>query len=248
MSNGAQMTIGISLSILCFLSCLILGYWFFIENEKKKKELFDAQNDGKVYTETTRNPFTYNCASKEMWTVEKTKWCKENQPKPKYNCASKEMWTVEKTKWCKENPQIAYTPAPYDCRNIPTDGSWPEKEKWCTENMKYYTTPKHDNSKDTRITDLTSKTWKWSDSKKKEFSLTFKDNAVSITGCNSMWGEYTKNGNNLTFGPMATTLVACEDWDEYGLHQKIQSVKSFNIENGKLILYDKNDKELLSLK
>jgi heat shock protein HslJ len=106
------------------------------------------------------------------------------------------------------------------------------------------TTPK--NGK--RITDLTSKTWKWSDSKNNEFSLTFKDKAVSITGCNSRWGGYTKNGNNLTFEPMATTLVACEDWDENGLYQKIQSVKSFNIEDGKLILYDEYDKAVLNLK
>ena len=36
-------------------------------------------------------------------------------------------------------------------------------------------------------------------------------NASGSTGCNSMSGDYTTDGAALTFGPMATTRMACEE-------------------------------------
>jgi heat shock protein HslJ len=43
-------------------------------------------------------------------------------------------------------------------------------------------------------------------------SLRFEDGQVTVdTGCNSGSGEYTVAGDEITFGPLATTRMACED-------------------------------------
>jgi putative lipoprotein len=61
-------------------------------------------------------------------------------------------------------------------------------------------------------------------------TLTFGNNGnvSGNTGCNSFGGPYTQNGDQLTFGPLATTLQACLDPDVTRQEQTIFSVLNGN--------------------
>ncbi len=92
---------------------------------------------------------------------------------------------------------------------------------------------------------LTSKTWKLSDTTYKNydrFSLTFKkDNTVSITtDCNGMGGNYSVSGDKLIFSQMISTLMYCEGSSEQDFAQKISTVYSYSIDNNVLTLRHKS--------
>jgi len=89
---------------------------------------------------------TFNCFTRELWSAEKTKWCRENNhglettteaPSASFNCFTRELWSAEKTKWCGENNNglDTTTAAPSASFNCFTRELWSaEKTKWCGEN------------------------------------------------------------------------------------------------------------------
>jgi heat shock protein HslJ len=93
---------------------------------------------------------------------------------------------------------------------------------------------------DTAKMNLQMKTWEWVESveqgeyiipkKKGMFTLTFtNDGRVSVgTDCNSMGGSYTTQGSSLTFGPLMSTLMFCEDSQETLLGTILGATKAFN--------------------
>jgi heat shock protein HslJ len=62
-------------------------------------------------------------------------------------------------------------------------------------------------------------------------------------GCNTYRGSYTLNGNSLTFGPLATTRMACAQPimdQETAFFQALQTTATFSFESGQLWLRDAN--------
>lgn len=57
-------------------------------------------------------------------------------------------------------------------------------------------------------------------------TIAFKDGQVNgSSGCNSYFGEYTVNGNEISFGPLASTEMACMDPE--GIMQQEQEYLHF---------------------
>jgi heat shock protein HslJ len=57
---------------------------------------------------------------------------------------------------------------------------------------------------------------------------------IGTTGCNRLNGTYTTTGNNIAFGPLLTTKMACAQRDEARFIQALQEVTYFKIVNLKL--------------
>jgi heat shock protein HslJ len=70
----------------------------------------------------------------------------------------------------------------------------------------------------------------------------FSDGTYSIKAdCNSGSGNYTLEGNSLTFSPATITLIACEsDSMDSEYLALLSDVQSAAFENGQLVLYSQN--------
>ena len=74
-------------------------------------------------------------------------------------------------------------------------------------------------------------------------TLAFKDGQVSgNASCNSFGGSYTVNGENISFGEMMWTAMACMDpagimEQETDYMQMLGQVESYEIPNGQLVLH-----------
>ncbi len=102
---------------------------------------------------------------------------------------------------------------------------------------------------------LNMKTWIWvkaeySDGKvvtplaKKPFTLTFKNDKTfsAATDCNGVGGEYTVNGNKITFNKMMSTLMYCEGSQEAEFTKMLNETQSFLFTpKGELVLVLKFD-------
>lgn len=76
-----------------------------------------------------------------------------------------------------------------------------------------------------------------------KYTLTFFSDGTYdvIADCNSGRGTYTQEGNTLSLGPAAMTLMACEEGSMGSEFVSLLSeVKSASTENGKLVLYGEN--------
>jgi heat shock protein HslJ len=59
------------------------------------------------------------------------------------------------------------------------------------------------------------------------------------SGCNGFGGDYTVEGNEITFGQIVSTLMACDDprmAQEQAVHQVLTDTASFEIEDSTLTL------------
>lgn len=66
-------------------------------------------------------------------------------------------------------------------------------------------------------------------------------------GCNGFFGSAKADGSKIEFGQMGSTQMACEQPvmdQEHKFHQALGSAASFRIEDGKLILADKDGKDV----
>jgi len=72
------------------------------------------------------------------------------------------------------------------------------------------------------------------------FTLTFKEDGMvyGTTDCNNFSGSYTIDGENLTFGPMASTKMFCEGSQETIFMQMLGRTASyfFDKENSLVLL------------
>lgn len=103
---------------------------------------------------------------------------------------------------------------------------------------------------DTVKMSLSMKNWEWvstgySDGKKvtprteKKFVLTLKSDKTfsATTDCNGVGGEYTTNGNKITFTKMISTMMYCEGSQEADFTKMISEVQSyFFTAKGELVL------------
>ena len=67
------------------------------------------------------------------------------------------------------------------------------------------------------------------------------------TGCNQLGGDYTVEGDQITFGQIVSTLIACPDLQmaqEEAMYQVLMQTASFNIEGDTLTII-KNDTVLV---
>ena len=82
-------------------------------------------------------------------------------------------------------------------------------------------------------------------------SITFENGKASgSTGCNRFTASYSGSGSELTFGPIATTLMACVGANqaaEREFTQALEQVRTVEVTNGTLVLSDADGKELLRL-
>lgn len=67
---------------------------------------------------------------------------------------------------------------------------------------------------------------------------------LGTTGCNKLNGTYTTTGNNLTFGPLLTTKMACPGKGETQFVQAITETSFFKIVNQKLYLLSGSTEKL----
>lgn len=109
---------------------------------------------------------------------------------------------------------------------------------------------------------LTSKAWEWvstemnndtvvKPNKPGVFKITFTEKGdVSVkTDCNGMFGRYTLQNNQLTFGNMASTKMYCEGSQETAFAKSFGEVSSFFISpKGELILELKLDSGVVRFK
>jgi heat shock protein HslJ len=82
-----------------------------------------------------------------------------------------------------------------------------------------------------------------------EAGLTFKaDGTVTgHSGCNGLGGDYTVEGDQITFGEFVSTLIACEDpimSQEGVMHQVLTDTATFKIE-GNILTLTNNDMVLV---
>lgn len=89
---------------------------------------------------------------------------------------------------------------------------------------------------------LASKIWSWTGTthgngeattpnRPDRFKLTFKGNTFSAsTDCNGVGGEYTVNGNKITFDKMMSTLMYCEGSQEGKFSQSLAEVTMFSFD------------------
>lgn len=75
------------------------------------------------------------------------------------------------------------------------------------------------------------------------FSVTLQSDgrAVFTTDCNGGNGSYTIEGNNITFGPIATTMMFCEGSNEGTFYNNISNVQSYLVQDGNLYFQIKLD-------
>lgn len=82
-----------------------------------------------------------------------------------------------------------------------------------------------------------------------EATATFADGTVQgSSGCNSFNGSYELDGDGLTFGPLASTLMACEPPQsdvEAAVFAGLDATTSYRLEDGTLMLLDEAGAELL---
>jgi heat shock protein HslJ len=78
----------------------------------------------------------------------------------------------------------------------------------------------------------------------------FKDGEVRGTsGCNSYFGSYEINGDNITFTQVGATLMACLDPEgimdqEATFHSMLTEAESFQVVNEQLVILSSNGEEL----
>lgn len=85
---------------------------------------------------------------------------------------------------------------------------------------------------------------------KKELHLILngtKQQVKGFSGCNTFRGGVKQNEQQITFGPMATTMMACTDTmkQEHWFLQAMGKVRRFSISGEQLALYDIDDRVLL---
>lgn len=72
----------------------------------------------------------------------------------------------------------------------------------------------------------------------KKPTVTFQNNQISGTnGCNNLTGGYVAIGKNIKMGNIATTRMACDGVDEASFNERFNATNSYEISNGKLVLY-----------
>jgi heat shock protein HslJ len=72
-------------------------------------------------------------------------------------------------------------------------------------------------------------------------TLSFDDGQAGGNGsCNSFGGEYTLDNGKLTFGPLVSTMMYCEDTmeQETAYLAALQSATAYQIEEGRLLILD----------
>ena len=101
---------------------------------------------------------------------------------------------------------------------------------------------------------LTDGSWRWvsattngvetKPNKPEAFVLTFADDTrfSSSTDCNQLMGTYTLDGNSLTFGQIASTMMYCEGSQESVYSALLADVSSYAIEGQALTLQLKDNK------
>lgn len=85
----------------------------------------------------------------------------------------------------------------------------------------------------------------------KELELVFNAENNSFTGttdCNSIFGEYTLDGNNVTFSPVAATRMYCEGRmdTEKNIIAAFGNTSTYSVKGGVVSFYDKEGNLLLS--
>ncbi|MDY1591365.1 MAG: META domain-containing protein [Methanofastidiosum sp.] len=81
-------------------------------------------------------------------------------------------------------------------------------------------------------------------------TLEFKDGRISgSSGCNSFFAKYTVEKNSMSFGLIGATKMYCSNpgvmEQEQTYFMRLESVKTYKIEGGKLKLIDGNGKTVL---
>ena len=76
-------------------------------------------------------------------------------------------------------------------------------------------------------------------------SITFDVNGTlnGNGGCNSMSGDYKVDGNQITFGPIMSTLMGCDEprmTQEGTVHQVLTDTASFKIDDNTLTILNKD--------
>lgn len=67
-------------------------------------------------------------------------------------------------------------------------------------------------------------------------------------GCNRFFGSYTQNGQALSFGPLASTRMACPDMtSEYNFLETLKNTRTAEATHLKLILKDEAGETLMTL-
>jgi len=84
-----------------------------------------------------------------------------------------------------------------------------------------------------------------------ETALTFgNDGKLSGNiGCNSLFGNFKVSGNSITFGPIASTLMACDDalmQQEIAVTQVLAEKAIFSLENSRLTVTSQNGETLVT--
>ena len=81
----------------------------------------------------------------------------------------------------------------------------------------------------------------------------FQDGAVSgSSGCNSYSGSYETDGKEISFGPLASTLMACMDPDNVMEQESqflawLQEAQSFSVNQGELMIFTPDGEALTFL-
>jgi heat shock protein HslJ len=78
-----------------------------------------------------------------------------------------------------------------------------------------------------------------------EAGLTFNDDGTvtGTSGCNGLGGEYTVEGDQITFGEFVSTLMACDDpimVQEGAMHQVLNGTATYKIDSNTLTLINNN--------
>lgn len=72
----------------------------------------------------------------------------------------------------------------------------------------------------------------------KKPTVTFESGKISgSNGCNNLTGAYVAIGKTIKMGNIATTRMACDGVDENAFNSRFNAVNSYEIVNGKLVLY-----------
>lgn len=101
---------------------------------------------------------------------------------------------------------------------------------------------------------LTNSEWLWvraeedgvtTEAASDRFVLQFSEDgrASSTTDCNSMSGQYTRDGEEIEFDNFVSTLMYCEDSQEGAYAAFLEEVESFEISGNELRLFFDDDRE-----
>lgn len=113
------------------------------------------------------------------------------------------------------------------------------------------------NGNSTPLTDLNSSSWILTHISSKSVlagtqpTLNLEDGQASGNGsCNSFGGEYTLRGARLTFGPLMSTMMACDPVEvmeqEQAFLSALGSAARFSIKAGKLTILNADGNEVLT--